>query len=76
MSTHRHRARQSEHRVYGWSRCVAETSCSGAAHGGVTYVDRCACGATRLTESNGRHEMRGPWHEALSPRPSRYAEIV
>jgi hypothetical protein len=35
--------------------------CSGAAHGGVTHVDCCSCGAERRTESNGTHVQRGAW---------------
>ena len=32
-----------------------------AAHGNVTVVERCACGATRETNINGRHVERGTW---------------
>lgn len=34
-----------------------------AAHGAVCHVDTCRCGATRETNSNGRHVERGGWCE-------------
>ena len=38
------------------------------AHGGVCFVDRCRCGATRKTNSNGGALERGPW---VAPREDR-----
>lgn len=66
MTHHTHRAVSSLSRTVCWTHCVAKPGvyCSGAAHGNVTIVDKCRCGATRLTESNGRHVVRGPWVEA------------
>lgn len=32
-----------------------------AAHGGVCHIETCECGATRRTNSNGRHEEVGEW---------------
>lgn len=63
MTTHRHRAIPSRHRVIGWGHCVAAPGacCAGLAHGAVTHVDTCSCGATRSEESNGFHRERGLW---------------
>lgn len=72
--THRPVARLA--RTVGWTGCVAtrDAYCNGASHGGVTHVDTCHCGATRMTESNGRHSERGAWREAEQPAaaPVRY----
>ena len=32
-----------------------------AAHGGVCIVETCSCGATRMTNRNGRHQEVGAW---------------
>ena len=32
-----------------------------AAHGNITRIDVCKCGATRRTNINGRATERGPW---------------
>jgi hypothetical protein len=37
------------------------------AHGGVTHVDHCRCGAKRLTNSTGfGRDERGPWEQVQS----------
>lgn len=59
MSKHNHRS--AETRTVGWTHCVVGGSCSGASHGGVTFVDTCRCGAKRYTESNGSHRGRSEW---------------
>lgn len=59
-----HRPVKGFSRIANWTRCVSDDSeqaCTGEAHGGVTYTDRCACGATRRTEGNGRYIVRGAW---------------
>ena len=57
---HRHRAKTRETRGYmGTVRAPVEEN--RAAHGGVTHVDTCACGARRETNSNGRFVERGQW---------------
>lgn len=61
MTTHRHRAYDFD--VYPW-RCATPLACTPAAHGNVTLVDLCRCGATRKTTVNGKHEERGEWIEA------------
>ena len=68
MKQHKHKAIPSQERTVGWTHCVAGGSCSGASHGGVTFVDYCACGAERKTECNGRHSARGAW---IEPEPRR-----
>ena len=35
-----------------------------AAAGGVLFIDVCRCGATKETNSNGRHVERGGWVDA------------
>ena len=57
---HQHH-KQGESKIQGWNHCVSTECCDGRSHGGVTYVDHCSCGATRLTESNGGKAVRGPW---------------
>lgn len=37
------------------------TSCGPAAHGGVTVVETCSCGARRRINVNGRHVENGTW---------------
>lgn len=61
MANHRHREKTSS--MTGWQHCVARGSCSGAAHGAVTLISRCACGAVRKVESNGRHQESSGWYE-------------
>jgi hypothetical protein len=59
---HKHKQRKdAEKRYFGWSRCVGNGTDCGGAHGGVTIVEECACGAIRRTESNGRHESTLGW---------------
>jgi hypothetical protein len=62
-TTHRHRPVSRLTRTVGWVHCVAKptSGCSGAAHGGVTHIETCKCGATRHTETNGRHSETGAW---------------
>lgn len=31
------------------------------AHGGVTFVHRCSCGAVKKVNANGCHREHGPW---------------
>jgi hypothetical protein len=58
---HVHRAVKRKSRIIGWTHCVTGRADCGAAHGGVTHVDNCRCGATRKTESNGRRKASGGW---------------
>lgn len=34
-----------------------------AAHGGITRIETCACGASRLVNANGSHVEAGAWRE-------------
>lgn len=61
---HRHRPR-GESTPRAWQFCVSPYACSGAAHGNVTYVDRCTCGAERWREVNGSHVTRSRWQGGL-----------
>jgi len=36
-----------------------------AAHGNITAIDYCRCGATKRTNINGRHLERGKWEVEL-----------
>ena len=61
---HQHRVRISVDR--GWTHCVTPEACAEnprkqAAHGNITRIDTCACGATRSTEINGGAANTGPW---------------
>lgn len=38
------------------------------AHGGISYLQRCACGATRRVNVNGSHIEMGEWVEAEEVR--------
>ena len=59
-----HRHRPASTRTICWSYCVAAGRCSGAAHGNVTHVETCSCGATRAEEVNGTFIARGAWQPA------------
>jgi len=66
-TNHRHKAGgRLESGPFGWDHCVAEypERCTGESHGGVVYIDKCSCGATREREQNGDHGTYGPWAEA------------
>lgn len=58
---HKHRAVPSRSRVTAWTGCVGDHRCSGRAHGGVTIVDVCSCGAQRHVESNGGSKTSSGW---------------
>lgn len=65
---HVHAAVESlERGPYGFAACVAKhpyTDCEPAAHGGVTFIETCECGATRRRVSNGRFGEIGTWEAA------------
>jgi len=44
---------------YGW--CVQPWRCVEGAHGNVTRIDVCRCGAQRQTNINQNHVERGSW---------------
>ncbi len=58
-ATHRHQAVTEQ--TVGYRHCVAGTRCHPVAHGGVMFVERCACGAVRETNSNAGQLERSGW---------------
>lgn len=62
MKPHTHRAVPERQTEQYYSHPVRQPE-NPAAHGGVCFVDRCRCGATRRTNVNGWHRERGPWCE-------------
>lgn len=63
---HRHRSNPALSAIYGFTGPVTGAIENRRAHGGVRFVDRCQCGATRATNSNGGATERGPWREPES----------
>lgn len=65
MSNRHHRHTPFTTKTIGYRGTVANvTRENRAAHGAVCHVDICRCGATRETNSNGRHVERGAWSDA------------
>lgn len=62
MYEHRHRAVPKLRRV-GPFICAVVWPENVAAHGNIMVTDRCRCGQTRLSNINGLHIERGPWHK-------------
>jgi hypothetical protein len=60
MDMHRHKMSTERNYCFRGPAVGARTE-NRAAHGNVTVVERCACGATRETNINGRHVERGAW---------------
>jgi hypothetical protein len=58
---HQHRATETTTRPFAGP--VNTRRHNRAAHGNITRIDRCSCGAERRTNINGRHKERGPWKE-------------
>jgi len=61
--THRHRAEKSTDRPFAGPVARRQTV---AAHGNITRIEVCACGAQRSVAINGVHRERGEW---LDPQP-------
>ena len=59
---HQHKAVESRTRPYRHP--VVRRKQNRAAHGNVTRIDRCECGAERHVNVNGKHRERGPWIRA------------
>lgn len=68
MSRHTHQAVREY--VVGYTGGVATRSSDvePRAAGGICTVEICECGYERRTNSNGRHEERGKWHETYTSR--------
>jgi hypothetical protein len=67
-STHRHRTIGTTTRCYTGPVRSPENR---AAHGNVCHVDRCLCGAERLTNVNGPHVEQSEWSGAVDERADR-----
>jgi hypothetical protein len=57
------------HRVISWVTvefrgCVAPDQCVPEAHGDITDIAKCSCGAVQKTNINREHREIGPWEEA------------
>lgn len=61
---HTHRMIRARRETRGFGFCARPERCNPSAHGYVTHVDYCACGATRRTNENGSRYECGPWIEA------------
>ena len=61
MKEHEHVAKN-EPKVYCWTGCVMPGECKNpAAHGGVEYVEECACGARRSIEATAGIKNASDW---------------
>ena len=64
---HQHRARAgAKSCIIGWSHCVTPDKCAAnpqrqSAHGNITEIVKCRCGAVRHTEINNGVANHGPW---------------
>lgn len=69
MHKHKHKAKTEITRGYTGTARGAHYTAKGenrSAHGGICHVETCACGATRETNSNGRHMERGTWQVTVT----------
>jgi hypothetical protein len=71
---HKHKAVEYGHN-YGYSGCVAGVNCDPDSHGGVSYVERCSCGAERWVNSN-RTVEHGDWYMPEKPIPAHKHELI
>lgn len=58
MTAHKHRVKSTRTTPFFHPVAVRQNQ---AAHGGVTKIATCACGAERHTNVNGSHVERGAW---------------
>jgi hypothetical protein len=61
------------HQVISWvtvdfSECVAPDQCVPEAHGDITDIARCSCGAVQKTNINRQYREIGPWEETAPAR--------
>lgn len=63
---HKHKAKTEEIRCFAVPAKGAKSE-NPSAHGGACFVEVCACGAVRETNSNGRHTERGTWQAPTRP---------
>lgn len=70
---HRHRARNTSP-IAPFLACCAGRKCKPESHGGHSYSEICACGATKQVNANqGAHET-GPW--IASPTRRAQTELI
>ena len=65
-TAHRHRANHS--RDVPWMFPAGDDR---RAHGNITTIDTCSCGAERRTDINQQHVSRGPWVTAATTTETR-----
>lgn len=58
-----HRHRQARSKVVGYLGAEWSTNAQRQAHGDLTVIEHCSCGATRRRHVNGVHEHVEPWRE-------------
>ena len=61
MSTHRHRAVESQTETRPFTGCLAGIDCDPVSHGNVCYIEHCKCGAWRAINSNAGHQEKTSW---------------
>lgn len=62
LKQHRHR-KSTSGRDYCFHACVNPEACREGAHGNITRLETCSCGATRSVNLNGLWSEYGPWIE-------------
>jgi hypothetical protein len=63
------RSTNHQHQVISWvtvdfSGCVVPDQCVPEAHGDITDIAKCSCGAVQKTNINGEYREIGLWEEA------------
>lgn len=77
---HQHRARAgAKSCIVGWSHCVTPDECAAnpqrqSAHGNITEIVTCRCGAVRHTEINNGVANHGPWTVYITPSDAAWTE--
>jgi len=65
MKNHKHR-KKLEHGPFGFSGCVVASDspghCNPKSHGGVRYIEECACGALQKVNCCNLHVERSGWY--------------
>jgi hypothetical protein len=71
-----HEAVSTEERPF--TECVRPYDCEGAAHGGITLIEACLCGASRRVNVNGHHGESGPWRmpETSEDATDDYLDVI
>lgn len=61
---HHHMPIKKERRVVPYQVCTNELNCDEAAHGNITEIDHCRCGAVRRTNINQHYRESSGWRKA------------